>query len=109
MSQFQSLSFNEDGYVMRCTECNHFHVAFGSTLLTLSTEDFTVLRRLVKYKCSKRNYAIAEYAKSVVIPTPYEGQYLLLSEIEMRSFSRMLEEADDEARAQSLLDLFKNK
>ncbi len=106
MCQFQSLSFNDDGYIIRCSECKYYQVAFGSTLLTLSAHDFIAFCKTVKYKCNEEDYALTEHTKSVIIPTPYFGLSMFLSRDETRRFCEILEEADNEASALSLIGLF---
>lgn len=107
MSQFECLSFNDDGYVIRCRECKYYHIAFCSTLLMISEEEFTVFCESVKQKCDEEDYQISEHAKSIIIKTPYECIHMLLSKNEAKRFSHILEEADNEIRAQSIMSLFR--
>jgi hypothetical protein len=106
MCNFQSLYFNDDGYVVRCKECGHYQVAFSSTMLTLTSKGFAALCKLVKNKCSEADYSFAEHTKSVVIPSPAQGLCMLLTRKEAERFCEILEEADTEATTQSLLNLF---
>jgi hypothetical protein len=107
MCQFQSLYFNDDGYVVYCKKCNRYQLAFGSSLLTLKPGDFTVFCNVVKRKCrEEHDFSTAEHSKTVVIPTPCNGMYMLLTKKEARLFHRILEEADTEMKTQQLLGLF---
>lgn len=107
MCRFQSLYFNDDGYVVYCKQCNRYQLAFGSTLLTLKPHDFIVFCNVVKTKCREENdLSGAEHSKTVVIPAPCDGMYMLLTKKEAHLFHRILEEADTEMKTQQLLGLF---
>lgn len=104
--EYQSLYYGDDGYVVRCRKCGYYQVAFISTMLTLTVADFHALRELVKQKCHEADVSFAEHSKSVVLQTPSQQVCLLLTRKEALNFCDILEEADTEARTQSLLGLF---
>ncbi|MBI3883600.1 MAG: hypothetical protein HY305_05135 [Sphingobacteriales bacterium] len=106
MCAFQSLYFDDDGYVVRCPQCSMFQVAFSSSMLTLSEEDFEALRKVVAYKCNQQEDAFSKNTKSVLLPTPSYGMYILLTKAEANRFNEILEEADNEMKALLLLSLF---
>ena len=106
MCEFQSLYFGDDGYVVKCNQCGHYQFAFLSTMLTLTEADFQHIAQLVKSKCDDETYALAEHSKSVVIPMPVYGIYMLLTKNEARRFCEILEEADNEEKALNLMSLF---
>ena len=106
MCEFQSLYFNDDGYVVRCRHCEHYQLAFGSTMLTLEQKDFEAICKMVKDKSSEEDFSFPKHSKCVVIPTPYYGLYMLLTKNEANRFNEILEEADNEAKALCLLSLF---
>jgi hypothetical protein len=109
MCQFQSLYFDDDGYVVRCKQCDHYQIAFGSTMLTLAQKDFETICQIVKHKCAEENFEFAGHAKCIIIPTPSGGVHLLLTKEEANRFNDILEEADNEAKAQCLISLFNHK
>lgn len=104
--EYQSLYYGDEGYVVKCRKCGYYQVAFISTMLTLTGDDFQVLRELVKQKCSEADLSFSEQSKSVVLQTPSQRVCLLLTRKEALVFFDILEEADNEARTQSLLSLF---
>ena len=108
MCDFQSLYFGEEGYVVCCRHCCYYQVAFGNTLLNLTALDFSILRQRIKYKCGEDDYALSENTKNVVVQTPSQNMFLLLTAREAIRFRNMIEEADNEAKALSLIDLFNN-
>lgn len=106
MCQFQSLYFEDDGYVVRCKQCNNYQLAFGNMMITLSQHDFDIMCKAVQHKCAEENFTFSGYAKCIVVPTPSNGMHLLLTKKELTRFNEILEEADNEAKAQSLISLF---
>lgn len=107
--EFDSLYFAEDGYIVRCKDCGHFQIAFLSTMLTLTAPDFQHLRKLVNNKLESIDETYSGRAKSIALPTPSQGIWLLLTSLELKRFYAALEEADSEATSLSLLDLFNTK
>ena len=108
MCEFQSLYFGDDGYVVRCEKCNHYQVAFGSTMLNLPPHDFETLLKIMQHKCRAEVDTMAAHSKSVIVPTPSPGVSLLFTKSEAMRFYEILEEADNEVKAQSLISLFNN-
>jgi hypothetical protein len=106
MCIFQSLYFGNDGYVVHCKECNHYQLTYMSTMLTLTECDFQSLYTNVKYKCAEADYSLAEHSKTVIIQTPTQGVGIFLIRFETVRFSEILEEADNESKAQALIRLF---
>ena len=109
MSEFQSLYFNDDGYVIRCKQCGYYQVAFMSTMLMLKERDFQALYKLVKFKCNEESYCDSENIKKIIIHTPAEGFYIFLTKQEAKRFCEILEEADNadnEYKSQAILSLF---
>ena len=106
MCEFQSLYFNDDGYVVRCKQCGVYQVAFISIMLTLTESDFEAFCKMVKHKCNEEDCSFIEHTKNVVIPTPCYGIYILLTRVEAQKFNGILEDADNEAKALSMINLF---
>ena len=106
MCKFESLFFSEDSYVIRCTTCGHYQLAFLSTLLTLDAHEFDTLCKVAQFKCLEDHSSFSEHSKCVIISTPFYGQCMLLTKAEAHNLNNMLQEADNEAKAQSLLQLF---
>ena len=106
MCRYQSLYMSETGYIVCCKECGHYQVAYLSTMLTLSPNDFQVFCKKVKTLCDKSDDSYPENTKCVFVPTPTEGNYVLLTRKEALQLNIILEEADNEMKAQSLLSLF---
>ena len=106
MCEFQYLYFEEDGYVVRCKQCGHYQVGFGSIMLTLADNEFQEFRKMVKYKCYEVEGASLAHKKGMILQTPSPGICMLLTEFETRRFSEILEQADSEVKALAIIKLF---
>ena len=106
MCQFESLYYGDDGFVIRCKQCGHYRVAFISTMLNLTENNFQALRKVVQHKCIEADYSYAENNKSIIIETALDGVYIMLTSSEVKRFNYILEEADNEVKALSLISLF---
>jgi hypothetical protein len=106
MCEFLSLYYKDDGYVVQCKDCSYYQLAFGSTMLSLSPEDFEMLTRVVRNKFNEIDFNFSENARNVVIPTPSHGLFMLLTKEEANRFHEILEAADTEAKAQQMLAMF---
>ena len=106
MCEYESLYFSDTSYVLRCKKCGDYQVAFLNTLLMLTAEDFGILCKVVELKCFEDDSNFGMQSKCIIIPTPSYGQCILLTRWEASCFNNILQEADNEAKAQSLLQLF---
>lgn len=106
MCEFQSLYFGDDGYVVRCGKCGHYQVAFASTMLNMTEEDFVKLCQLVKTKMEEPDHYNNPSAKCIVVPTASKGMYMLLTRKEAERLNEILEEADSEEKALAMMSLF---
>jgi hypothetical protein len=106
MCEFQSLYFGDDGYVVRCKQCGHHQMAFASSMLNLTGEDFKKAFSQVRHKNEEEDVYNTPSVKSIVLHTPSKGIYLLLTKAEAKRLYEILEEADNEEQALALLSLF---
>lgn len=106
MCEFQSLYFEDDGYVLRCKQCGLYQLAFMCIAITVTQENFCAFCRIVKHKCEEAAYSFAEHSKCIIIQTPAEGICFLLTKKEAKKFTEILEEAENEAKALYLIGLF---
>lgn len=106
MCEFQSLYYNDDGYVVQCKDCQYYQLGFGSTMLSLSPRDFNTLSKIVSSKYHENYFDFSEHVRNVTIPTPSHNVFMLLTKEEANRFHEILEAADIEARAQQLFAMF---
>ena len=108
MCNFQQLYFSDLGYVIKCNDCGHYQVGFASTLLTLKPEDYLQLRAVVISKMTGDNNYMDNSIKSNILPTPYKGVSLFLSEKELGELHEILDEAHTEEQVAAMIELFNN-
>ena len=106
MCQFESLYFEDDGYVIRCKGCGNYQIAFGNVMLTLTPEQLVQLYEKVLRKGQDDDLLLFETSKCIVIPTPKQGYNLVFTKKEFKRFYEMLEIVDTEIKTLSLLSLF---
>ena len=104
--EYQSLYYGDDGYVVFCRQCNHYQIAFISTIITLSEKEFSQLYDIAKNKWTELDTSVAEHSKCVIIETPSSKIHLSFTKGELTKFYEILEEADNEHKAQALISLF---
>ena len=105
MCKFKKWYAGAEGYVLQCKDCGHVQLAFGTTMLTLGKDDFFIFTEIVASRVSELT-PYREDLKSVVIPTPASYCQIFLTERELLSLHRMLQQADNERAANALLELF---
>lgn len=104
---FQSLYCGDEGYIVRCKQCGHYQVAFVTTMLTLQDVDFDIFKKQIHYKAIQAYSQVNRDAKIVMVSTPSKDVYLILTPGELHRLHEILEYADNEMKAQELLQLFK--
>ena len=108
MCKFQSLYFEDDGYVVRCNHCRNFQVGFSSTMLTLSEKEYKYFHTQLNHKCIEAAQDLPAHCKVIILKTPSPGICMMLTCKEARRLNVILEEADTEMKALHLMDLFNN-
>lgn len=106
MCHFKSWYCDGNGYVVNCERCNYFQVCFGTTMLTLSAEDYQILTLVVSQKKEEHVPMQDANVRCVVLPTPCHSIHLLVTEKELNQFHHMLQEADSEMKAQHMIGMF---
>ncbi len=108
MCNFQYLYKGNEGYIVKCKDCGQYQLAFGTSMLTLSQLDYETLYGILLSKSSLHIDAHTEHTKSIVIPTPAYGLFLILTKKEVALLCSMLEKAECELKALCLLSMFNN-
>lgn len=109
MCEFQSLYFDDDGYVLRCKQCGQYQVGFGTTMLIFTYFEFQEFYKLLKYKFDNMGQPGSPHSKTVILRTPSHGVCIMLTQKEASRFFEILEEADNEAKALTLIRLFNSQ
>lgn len=107
MCQHQTLYYQENtGYVVKCLTCDKIQVGFNVLSATFDRAGFQKFRQQVLKTHNSRQEGMNRNVKSILIPTPCEGLNLLLSVSELEILYKILEEADNEMKAQELIKEF---
>lgn len=106
MCQFLNWYADEDGYVIQCKDCMHFQLSFGTTMLTLSEEQYQTFVAIVAYKKQELVPMQDSDCKCIVVPTPSNSVNIILSEKELTFLYDMTQAADNELKTNQLLSLF---
>lgn len=107
MCRFQQLYCDVYGYVARCRECGHYQAGFNRTVLLLTEKEFQKFAAVTE--AYKSDEEAAPAVKEIILPTPCKGVYTVLSSEGLRQLSHMLQTADAECKALSLLQLFESQ
>ncbi|WP_018626864.1 DUF6686 family protein [Niabella aurantiaca] len=107
MCNFKTLYYAPHGYLIVCNECRHFQLAFQTTLLTMTAQDLHIFHTLVKENREYSPFDASPGRKNIYIPTPLEGYGMILNREELEDLFQLLETAEVNFKAESLLDLFK--
>lgn len=104
--KFQTLYSGEDGYVVRCRECRNYQLAYLCVMITIGATEFQAFCRTVQQHYLDSLSLQSDDCKCVVIETSAANTCFIFSRREIKRFAQLLEEADNEEKAQELLELF---
>ena len=106
MCDFNNLSSNENGFILRCRQCGYYQVGYAGVMLSLNKEDYQKFCLLIEHLSSKEVPEDKWLSRHIVIPTPYYGVNLLLCKNEIDDLQRLASGAETEQVAQSMMALF---
>lgn len=93
MCRYKTLQQNEHGYVMRCNRCRHLHVAFGSTVLAFTQDQFYDFVQLIEEYRDLYGQAIHPDEKNIQVPTIVRTIMLVYSARELNDLAELLDKA----------------
>ncbi len=93
MCNYKVLINSSEGYVTQCKTCSALKVAFASTLLTLSPKQFHDLVKTVLETSQRYKNDANQERKKVILPTAAAHVSIVLTPIEVCSFSELLNRA----------------
>lgn len=108
MCLYKKLHHTEYGYVVRCNECHHFHVGFGTTVLALTEDQFYDFMNTVdSYHDAHRHYYNADQ-KVIQIPTAARSIMLVFSLKEIEQLSTLLHTVSKKLDREKFFQFYKN-
>lgn len=100
---------DENGYVFQCVDCRHFQVSFGTSMLTLSNEEFVYFTAVVADRTAHTPDSVEMPCKCIVLPTPSANIQCILNRAELLQLHRMLQECEVEIKTAQMMALFKGQ
>lgn len=94
MCKQKILSHNENGYVALCSKCSHFQIAFISTVLTLTEQQFSDFASQVSNQLHYNERQKDENHKTFCIHTFSINTRLILSLNKLRKLVSLLDKAN---------------
>lgn len=108
MCIYKKLHHNKNGYVVWCTVCRHFQVAFGSTILAYTEDQFYDFIRTVDEYYKTNRFYTCRAQKMVQIPTNARFVTLVYSLEELRKLLELLHQASDKLDKEKLFAFHNN-
>ena len=90
MCAYKTLSNNEDGYVIQCEGCDHIQVAFGTTSMTFTQDQFYDHIKVVDESYNIHNLHAFRDQKCITIPTVARTLSLVYSVNELKKLLKLL-------------------
>lgn len=97
---------HNNGYVIKCLQCQNIQLAFGNVCITFPSDDFGSFFNIIKKFAANLSNTVTVHAKTIYIPTPCDEVKLLLSHAELNALLEMLDVADTELKSLQLISLF---
>jgi len=99
------LARSKAGFINQCTECENIHLAFGTALLSLRTEEYVEISSQIYYDVQHINDRINPNSKSIQIAHPMRPEFsLVLSKHELVQLNELVQEANILLSAYNLLN-----
>ncbi|MFT3702879.1 MAG: hypothetical protein QM802_10935 [Agriterribacter sp.] len=106
MCQFRNWYSDEGGYVIQCDDCKHFQVSFGTTMLTLSEQQYEAFTLAILQKKESHVCMQDPDCKCILLPTPCNAIHIILSEKELMHLHGMTQTVDIDIKTEAMINLF---
>jgi hypothetical protein len=104
MCNYQTLYHSTCGYVIRCLSCRRMQVAFGTTAISFSVQEFYSFVEMLRHSEEQALCAGLDYEKVMSLPLPDENVMLVLTAAETCRLSEMLQESRALLEAYQILE-----
>lgn len=108
MCNYKTLFKNEHGYVVKCNHCLQLHVAFGTTLLAFSEDQFFEFSKMVTESYNTYQFVCCRKEKRVQLPTAIGSVMLVFSINELDQFRDLLQNGGEVLRHDQLFQFNNN-
>ncbi len=101
---YKILHRNKYGYVIKCHECGHIEMAFGTTALMLTYDRFSEFTETLREYYEAYRHTAVVHQKVIRIPTPLHSIRLVYSLRELKRLLYLLEMAHATLAIENLLN-----
>lgn len=105
MCNYKTLFHSESGYAVKCRKCGHLQIAFGTTAMAFTIEQFDEFHRTIEAMMEVHRHAAFRTQKSIQIPTAAKGLSLMYTPTELELLSKMLHSVNEKLGIEKLLSL----
>lgn len=100
MCNYQTLVHNNSGYIIKCNQCAHLQLAFGTIVTSIDTELFDSIAEHLENEHSHSNASVDTGMKRITIPLDTHTMLCLTSK-ELSTLNDMF------IQARALLDTYR--
>jgi hypothetical protein len=105
MKGHKILSHTENGYILRCRGCHSYRLAFGTSLMCLSQEEFNSFQSEIRYHSDYFPHEGFYDQKIIHIVLPCKNVCMILNYKELQQLSHMLAEVNLMQEIENILDI----
>lgn len=105
MCNYKTLFHSETGYAVKCRKCGHLQIAFGTTAMAFTIEQFDEFHKTVETMMEVHRHPAFPTQKSIQIPTAAKGLSLMYTPNELQQLSKMLQAVHEKLGIEKLLSL----
>ena len=102
MCKFNTLKNNTEGYVLHCKDCNRIKIAFATTLLVLTNNQFQELLQNAHDLHLRYKNDPLQNRKMIVVSTPSPSISMIFTPREVASFYQLLNDSNQKLRYKDL-------
>lgn len=104
MCNFKTLFHSEHGCAVKCRKCGHIQLAFGTTAMALTVEQFDQFLETIKDLRELHQHTMFPNQKCVNIPTAAKGLVLVYSLSDLELLNKMLDKVREKLEREKLLE-----
>lgn len=94
MCTYKTLTKSKHGYLIYCTKCKHYQLAFGTSLINMSEGEFEEFKRVAQEQFSEQRNSSMEWYKSIQLPVFAQNNIMVLSYVELKYLIDMIQQAE---------------
>lgn len=90
MCSYNTLNEDDHGQVVRCNECRHIHVYFGTAILALSDTEFLDFQRSAGLLAKRHQADVCRTVRHIRMATPATAVMLVFNADELQQLQKLL-------------------